>query len=71
MNNRDKNVQLKAVSDANGRFRVGPVRKADDLTITASLDGYNFTSRSGQVGVIDSVKLSKLTVVLVCLVPVP
>ena len=65
VNNRDKNVELKAISDAYGHFRLGPVRKAEDLTITALLDGYSFTPKAGKIGVIDSVKLSKLTVVLV------
>ncbi|KAK6026819.1 hypothetical protein OSTOST_07199 [Ostertagia ostertagi] len=60
----DVSVHFQTVSDAKGKFRVGPVRRAEDMKITAELDGYAFAEKPGHVGHIMSTKLSKLTVVV-------
>ncbi|PIO73159.1 hypothetical protein TELCIR_04883 [Teladorsagia circumcincta] len=60
----DVSVHFQTVSDAKGKFRVGPVRRAEDMKITAELDGYAFAEKPGHVGQITSTKLSKLTVVV-------
>ncbi|VDO29057.1 unnamed protein product, partial [Haemonchus placei] len=59
----DVNVHFETVSDAKGKYRIGPVRRAEDIKITAELDGYAFAEKPGHVGHILSTKLSKLTVV--------
>lgn len=60
--NKDTNVRFETVTDKSGKFQVGPVRRAEDLSIAASLDGYSFSAQPGSIGRINSVKLSKLTV---------
>ncbi|CAI4230520.1 unnamed protein product [Auanema sp. JU1783] len=60
----DSNVVFNTVSDKSGRYRVGPVKRAEDLAISASLDGYSFNAVEGKVGVLRSVKLSQISVVI-------
>ncbi|VDL74561.1 unnamed protein product [Nippostrongylus brasiliensis] len=60
----DISVHFQTISDKNGKFKVGPIRRAEDMRITAELDGYAFTEKAGHVGQIVSTKLSKLTVVV-------
>ena len=43
--------------------RVGPVRRVEDLDISASKEGFQFNAvKGGRVGELHSVRLSKLTV---------
>ncbi|VDM61034.1 unnamed protein product [Angiostrongylus costaricensis] len=44
--------------------RIGPIRRAEDIEITAELDGYSFSENPNHIGQILSTKLSKLTVVV-------
>ncbi|WKY03099.1 hypothetical protein Q1695_016417 [Nippostrongylus brasiliensis] len=60
----DISVHFQTISDKNGKFKVGPIRRAEDMRITAELDGYAFAEKAGHVGQIVSTKLSKLTVVV-------
>ncbi|XGW13667.1 hypothetical protein V3C99_000189 [Haemonchus contortus] len=60
----DVTVHFETVSDAKGKYRIGPVHRAEDMKITAELDGYAFAEKPGHVGHILSTKLSKLTVVV-------
>ncbi|RCN33420.1 hypothetical protein ANCCAN_20747 [Ancylostoma caninum] len=60
----DINVHFETVSDTKGKYRIGPVRRLEDMKITAELDGYAFSEKPGHVGQIISTKLSKLTVVV-------
>ncbi|KAK6745442.1 hypothetical protein RB195_011895 [Necator americanus] len=61
---KDVNVYFETVSDSKGKYRIGPVRRVQDIKITAELDGYSFSEKPGHVGQILSMKLSKLTVVV-------
>ncbi|VDP04826.1 unnamed protein product [Heligmosomoides polygyrus] len=74
----DVSVHFETVSDSKGKyrfygifstltpnsFRIGPVRRAEDMKIIAELDGYSFAEKPGHVGQLISTKLSKLTVVV-------
>ncbi|KAJ1348047.1 hypothetical protein KIN20_003259 [Parelaphostrongylus tenuis] len=60
----DSNIKFSTVSDSKGKYRIGPLRRAEDIQITAELDGYSFAENPGHIGQILSTKLSKLTVVV-------
>ncbi|VDN31558.1 unnamed protein product [Cylicostephanus goldi] len=60
----DSSVYFETKSDKEGKYRIGPVRRAEDMKITAELDGYTFSEKGGLVGQLTSTKLSKLTVVV-------
>ncbi|KAF8358881.1 nra-4 [Pristionchus pacificus] len=59
VNKNDKSV-LKAKTDNNGKYRIGPIRRAEDMEITATKDGYAF-AEGGKHGDLKSIKLSQLT----------
>ncbi|KHJ89160.1 hypothetical protein OESDEN_11025, partial [Oesophagostomum dentatum] len=61
---KDISVHFETVSDEKGKYKIGPIRRAEDMKITAELDGYAFSEKPGHVGQILSTKLSKLTVVV-------
>ncbi|GMT19361.1 hypothetical protein PFISCL1PPCAC_10658 [Pristionchus fissidentatus] len=56
---RDKQT-LTATTDRSGKYRIGPIRRAEDVEITATMDGYAFTEGSKH-GDLKSLKLSQLT----------
>uniref|UniRef100_A0A1I7XJG5 Nodal modulator 1 n=1 Tax=Heterorhabditis bacteriophora TaxID=37862 RepID=A0A1I7XJG5_HETBA len=60
----DVNLKFEAFSNKTGHFRIGPVRSAEDISISARLDGYSFSEQDKKVGRLISVKLSKLTVIV-------
>uniref|UniRef100_A0A1I7TY93 Nodal modulator 1 n=1 Tax=Caenorhabditis tropicalis TaxID=1561998 RepID=A0A1I7TY93_9PELO len=60
----DRDVVIDTVSTKDGRFKIGPVKRVEDYDITATLDGYKFTSTSTP-GHFDSVKLSQLSIKVV------
>ncbi|CAJ0941993.1 unnamed protein product, partial [Mesorhabditis belari] len=61
---KDSSVRFETKTDKRGAYKVGPVRHAEDLSITAFLEGYSFTPVEGKIGDMKSVRLSRLTVVV-------
>ncbi|GMR42470.1 hypothetical protein PMAYCL1PPCAC_12665 [Pristionchus mayeri] len=59
VNKKDKSV-IKTKSDKSGKYRIGPIRRAEDMHITATKDGYAFTE-GAKHGDLKSIKLSQLT----------
>ncbi|VDK79801.1 unnamed protein product [Litomosoides sigmodontis] len=60
----DPNVILESVTDANGKFRIGPIRNIKDFDITAEKSGYKF-EKTAKLGVLNVVKLSQLIITAV------
>ncbi|TKR78261.1 hypothetical protein L596_019098 [Steinernema carpocapsae] len=60
----DANLVFKAVTDSNGKYKIGPVRKLEDFYVSAELEGYKFAATNNQ-GVFKTVKLSQLKIVAV------
>uniref|UniRef100_A0A1I8AU23 Carboxypeptidase regulatory-like domain-containing protein n=1 Tax=Steinernema glaseri TaxID=37863 RepID=A0A1I8AU23_9BILA len=57
----DGNLVFKAVTDEEGKYRIGPVRRLQDFEVSASLEGYQFQPTEKQ-GVLSSVRLSQLRI---------
>ncbi|KAK0417409.1 hypothetical protein QR680_012991 [Steinernema hermaphroditum] len=57
----DGNLVFKAITDINGKYRIGPVRKLQDFKVSAELEGYKFLPTDRQ-GVLKTVKLSQLRI---------
>ncbi|GMS89496.1 hypothetical protein PENTCL1PPCAC_11671, partial [Pristionchus entomophagus] len=58
--NKNDKTTLVAKTDAKGKYRIGPIRRADDMEIIATKDGYSFVE-GGKHGDLKSIKLSQLT----------
>ncbi|VIO90592.1 conserved hypothetical protein [Brugia malayi] len=58
----DPNVILESVTDANGKFRLGPMRTVKDFDITAEKSGYKF-EKTQKLGVLNAIKLSQLIII--------
>uniref|UniRef100_A0A0R3RZA1 Nodal modulator 1 n=1 Tax=Elaeophora elaphi TaxID=1147741 RepID=A0A0R3RZA1_9BILA len=56
------NIILESVTDANGKFRMGPVRSVKDFDITAEKSGYKF-EKTEELGVLNAIKLSQLIII--------
>lgn len=61
---KDKDVVIEAISNKDGAFKIGPVKRVEDYDITATLDGFKFTPTSTP-GHFQSVKLSQLSIKVV------
>ncbi|KHN71026.1 Nodal modulator 1, partial [Toxocara canis] len=59
----DRHLVLNAVTDSNGRFRMGPVRNVADFELLAEKEGYKF-EKGEKLGVLHAVKLSQLRIAL-------
>ncbi|EFO22900.1 hypothetical protein LOAG_05586 [Loa loa] len=58
----DPNVILESVTDANGKFRIGPVRSIKDFDISAEKSGYKF-EKTEKLEVLNAIKLSQLIII--------
>ncbi|CAG9538279.1 unnamed protein product [Cercopithifilaria johnstoni] len=58
----DPNVILESVTDADGKFRMGPVRSIEDLDIIAEKSGYKF-EKTRKPGILNAIKLSQLIII--------
>uniref|UniRef100_A0A915PI40 Uncharacterized protein n=1 Tax=Setaria digitata TaxID=48799 RepID=A0A915PI40_9BILA len=58
----DPNVVFESITDANGKFRMGPVRSVEDFDLIAEKSGYKF-EKTGKLGVLNAIKLSQLIII--------
>ncbi|VDK75742.1 unnamed protein product [Onchocerca ochengi] len=54
-------IIFESVTDANGKFRMGPVRNVNDFDITAEKSGYKF-EKTEKLGILNAIKLSQLII---------